>query len=149
MQYQQRIRCFPNNNIINTMKHDSITSFYLIELEEVATLLMISIDELRSALLYRTYSVSCSGMDPHGMGGVSGGNCFSRDSTLPSANSRTYIGNNHQQHQQMLLQQQRTSLLSTSASMVGASMVGRGTTLSRLLIRTIFFINSFSSCKMF
>nr|CAH0099998.1 unnamed protein product [Daphnia galeata] len=112
----------PVSNIDGT-EGCSINNEY--ELEEVATLLMISIDELRSALLYRTYSVSCSGMDPHGMGGVSGGNCFSRDSTLPSANSRTYIGNNHQQHQQMLLQQQRTSLLSTSASMVGASMVGR------------------------
>jgi hypothetical protein len=105
-----------------------------VELEEVATLLMISVEELRSALLYRTYSVGCSGMDPHSSGGA---NCFSRDSTLPSTNSRTFIGNSHQQHQQMLLQQQRTSLLSTSASMVGASMVGRGSSAIKCFIQSI------------
>ena len=102
-------------------------NFGPIELEEVATLLLIPVEDLRSALLYRTYSVSCS-IDAHNMVASGGGgvasNCFSRDSTLPrgeSAIARTFLTNNHQQ----LLLQQRTSLLSTSASMVG----GRGTIL--------------------
>lgn len=115
----------PVSNIDGT-EGCSINNDY--ELEEVATLLMIPAEELRSALLYRTYSVSCSAMDAHGMavGGGGGANCFSRDSTLPrdSTTSRTFLGNNHQSHSQpqQLLLQQRTSLLSTSASMVGRDM---------------------------
>ncbi|KZS14110.1 Myosin-IB [Daphnia magna] len=60
----------PVSNIDGT-EGCSINNDY--ELEEVATLLMIPAEELRSALLYRTYSVSCSAMDAHGMAVGGGG----------------------------------------------------------------------------
>ena len=74
-------------------------------------LLLVSVDHLRSALLYRTFTVnSCSTLTAE-----PSINCFSRESTLPRDSlSRTYASNNHP----------RTSLLSHSASMIGGG--GRG-----------------------
>jgi len=100
----------PVNNIDGT-EGCCINNEY--ELEEVSMLLLISVDHLRSALLYRTFTVnSCSTLTAE-----PSINCFSRDSTLPrdSLSHRTYsaIHNNHP----------RTSLLSHSASMIGG---GRG-----------------------
>lgn len=95
----------------------------LIELEEVATLLLIPAEDLRSALLYRTMTLpgsSTTAVDPatgmvHGTGGMSTASSFvSRESTLgrggDTSASRNFIPNHHHQ---------RASVVSNTTSLPG------------------------------
>jgi len=104
---------------MNQINYNRLFVFSLIhvELEEVAMLLLIQPEDLRSALLYRSLTVvvnntGCTpsqSVDPMI-------NCFSRDSTLGRGDSRSALMNHHGTNQ-------RPSVVSNSTSIVGRGAV--------------------------